>query len=103
MEVITNFVKGIGNAIAKMQSNNILIEELRKKYNPTFTEIMENLEDEDPTLATMLLLWYSKKTNFEVIDSKIIEDSFRLKKEKSKQKKGYITGGCGYDYDDDYC
>ena len=112
MDVITHFAKGIGNAVAKVKSNNLLIEELRKKYNPTFSEIMEILEVEDPTLATMLMLWYNKKYHFDELDPKVIEKEFGVNK-KEVPKKKYITGGCGYtmysnggcgdDYSDDHC
>jgi len=97
MDVITQFTKSIGNAIAKIKSNNLLIEELRKKYNPTFSEIMEILEVEDPTLATMLMLWYNKKYNF--LDAKEIEKELDIKKKESPKTKSYTlysySSGCG--------
>ena len=55
---LTNVTRVIGDTIAKIKNNNKLIEELNKKFNPTFVEIIENLQKTDPTLAKMLMCWY---------------------------------------------
>ena len=42
---LTDITKNIGNTIAKIKNNNELITELNKAYNPTFTEILEDVKD----------------------------------------------------------
>ena len=101
---LTDITKNIGNTIAKIKNNNELITELNKAYNPTFTEILEDVKDSDPTLAALLMFWYNKKYSESDLDKLTtnIRKQFGL---KDKVKKEVIAtsvssgGGCT---DNDY-
>ena len=89
---LTDITKNIGNTIVKIKNNNELITELNKAYNPTFTEILEDVKDSDPTLATLLMFWYQKKYSESDLDrlTTNIRKQFGLKdkvKKKTKQNK----------------
>lgn len=125
---LTDITKNIGNTIAKIKNNNELITELNKAYNPTFTEILEDVKDSDPTLAALLMFWYNKKYSESDLDKLTtnIRKQFGLKDKVKKEviatsvssgggctdndytsscgpsirKKTYSYGGCGSSYND---
>lgn len=93
---LTNVTRTIGDTIAKIKNNNKLIEELNKKFNPTFVEIIESLQKTDPTLAKMLMVWYMETY---CIDDKELEDivsKYQKKPKKTTSKPSYVAeSGCG--------
>lgn len=123
----TTISRNIGSLIAQLKNNNKLIDELNKVYNPTFVEILEDLQENDKTLATMLLMWYCNK--YDEREIKMDELISKIKTEKSSKIKSSKTysynsgcgnnggsircgvipkkssGGCGdsYDYNDSHC
>ena len=102
---LTDITKNIGNTIAKIKNNNELITELNKAYNPTFTEIMEDVKDSDPTLAALLMFWYHKKYSESDLDKLTtnIRKQFGLK-DKVKKEIVYtpVSSGGGGCTDNDY-
>ncbi len=125
----TTVSRNIGSLIAQLKNNNKLIDELNKVYNPTFVEILEDLQENDKTLGTMLLMWYCNKYDEREIKmddliSKIkTEKSSKVKSSKtysyssgcgnnggsagcgstSAKRKTYSSGGCGSSYEDSHC
>lgn len=107
--ILTDLTKKIGETIAKIQVNNKLLEDLQKKCNPTFLEILDDVKDNNPSLAASLLLWYGNK--YKVNNSEIIKLLDSLKKEddsidydsgcssskpKKKNKSTFYSSSCGY-------
>lgn len=123
----TTVSRNIGSLIAQLKNNNKLIDELNKVYNPTFVEILEDLQENDKTLGTMLLMWYCNK--YDEREIKMDDLISKIKTEKSpkvKPSKTYSyssgcgnnggsvgcgvtpkksSGGCGgsYNYNDSHC
>ena len=91
----TDFTKITGDVIAKIKNNNKLIDELNKRYNPTFLEIIEDLQENDETLAKMLLLWYM--TKYSIDESKIDDIMADIRKEYTKVKRKALTND-SYEY-----
>lgn len=101
---LTSLTAMIGDIIAKIKNNNKLIDELNKRYNPTFLEIMEDIKDTDKTLANLLMLWYIDRYSVDTSKLEKVMDDIRKEyglKEKVKTKIVYTStsGGCT---DDDY-
>lgn len=101
---LTSLTAMIGDIIAKIKNNNKLIDELNKRYNPTFLEIMEDIKDTDKTLANLLMLWYIDRYSVDTSKLEKVLDDIRKEyglKEKVKTKIVYTStsGGCT---DDDY-
>ena len=105
---LTSLTAMIGDTIANIKNNNKLIDELNKRYNPTFLEIMEDIKDTDKTLANLLMLWYIDRYSIDTSKLEKVMDDIRKEyglkeKIKSKTKTVYtsIGGGCtdnDYDY-----
>ena len=105
---LTSLTAMIGDTIAKIKNNNKLIDELNKRYNPTFLEIMEDIKDTDKTLANLLMLWYIDRYSVDTSKLEKVLDDIRKEygikeKVKTKTKTVYtsIGGGCtdnDYDY-----
>ena len=94
MNSLSKITSHIGSILAEVQERNKLLEEARKSVNPTFSEIIEELENDDKTLCNMLLLWYSQKYLDNPIDiDKLFENVKSFKKKEKKQK--YYDAGCG--------
>ncbi len=101
---LTSLTAMIGDIIAKIKNNNKLIDELNKRYNPTFLEIMEDIKDTDKTLANLLMLWYIDRYSVDTSKLEKVIDDIRKEyglKEKVKTKIVYnsTSGGCT---DDEY-
>lgn len=101
---LTSLTAMIGDTIAKIKNNNKLIDELNKRYNPTFLEIMEDIKDTDKTLANLLMLWYIDRYSVDTSKLEKVMDDIRKEyglKDKVKTKIVYnsIGGGCT---DDEY-
>ena len=93
----TTVSKNIGSLIAQLKNNNKLIDELDKLYNPTFVEILEDLQENDKTLATMLLMWYCNKYDQreDEMDKLISKLKGKTTKVKPASIPTYISSGCG--------
>ena len=94
---LTNITRTIGDTIAKIKNNNKLIEELNKKFNPTFVEIIENLQKTDPTLAKMLMCWYMETycIDDKELDALVSKYQKKPRKVSSSSSKTYSSsGGC---------
>jgi len=96
---LTSLTAMIGDTIAKIKNNNKLIDELNKRYNPTFLEIMEDIKDSDKTLANLLMLWYIDRYSVDTSKLEKVMDDIRKEyglKEKVKTKTVYTStgGGC---------
>lgn len=103
MNAATSFSKMISSTLEKIRRNNKLVENERKKTNPTFLEIIECLKTEDETLAYLLLKWYFKKyEDTDIMDSENIIDDFLKQTKPKKQHNDYVSGGCGCDDEDDF-
>lgn len=94
MNTLTRLTSQIGNVLAEIRQRNELIEKAQKMSNPTFMEIITELEKDDKTLCNMLLLWYCDKYLNDPVDmDAIVED---LKKViKTKKPRPSFGGGCG--------
>lgn len=94
MNTISKLTSQIGNVLAEIRERNKVIEAAQKRSNPTFMEIIEDLEKDDKTLCNMLLLWYCNKYLEDPVDmDAIVED---LKKViKTKKARPSFGGGCG--------
>jgi len=95
----TTVSRNVGSLIAQLKNNNKLIDELNKLYNPTFVEILEDLQENDKTLGTMLLMWYCNKYDEREIKmddliAKIKTEQFLKEKSKSSRTYSY-SSGCG--------
>ena len=123
----TTVSRNVGSLIAQLKNNNKLIDELNKLYNPTFVEILEDLQENDKTLGTMLLMWYCNKYDEREIKmddliAKIKTEQFLKEKSKSSRTYSYSSGcgnnggsigcgvtpkkssgGCGSSYNDSHC
>ena len=118
-DIFTNITKKAGNVLEQIRRNNKLLESNRKQYNPTFLEIMEELQKDDKTLASMLLFWYMQRhsTNdleFNKIVNEIESEMSKLGliqtgdvciggscgSIKQKKQKHSYSCGCGFDEDD---
>ena len=98
---LTNITRTIGDTIAKIKNNNKLIEELNKKFNPTFVEIIENLQKTDPTLAKMLMCWYMETycIDDKELDALVSKYQKKPRKTSSNSSKTYSSsGGCNAPY-----
>lgn len=94
---LTNITRTIGDTIAKIKNNNKLIEELNKKFNPTFVEIIENLQKTDPTLAKMLMCWYMETycIDDKELDALVSKYQKKPRKVSNSSSKTYSSsGGC---------
>lgn len=91
---ITNLTKTIGDTIAKIKNNNKLVDELNKAFNPTFVEIMENLQETDPTLAKMLMVWYLDTYSLDKNKLNKLVANYQDKK-KTQSKPFVLESGCG--------
>lgn len=115
-DIFTNMTKKAGNVLEQIRRNNKLLESNRKQYNPTFLEIMEELQKDDKTLASMLLFWYMQRhsTNdleFNKIVNEIETEMSKLGliqtgdsiigascgSSKSKKQKRSYSCGCGFE------
>lgn len=92
MNKLTSFTTHIGNILAEIKQKNKLIEEAKKTYNPSFIEIIEELEKDDKTLCNMLVLWYGQKYLDNPID---IDDIMTSIKPKKKKETIYYDYSCG--------
>lgn len=92
----TDFTKNIGDTIAKIKNNNKLIDELNKRFNPTFVEIMESLQKTDPTLAKMLMVWYTETYTIDESELVNLVDKYQVKKKVKRESKSTYasSGGC---------
>ena len=95
----TKIVKKISDSLAEAKQKNLLIEEARKTVNPTFFEILEELEKDDKTLYSMLILWYSEKYLENPLDLDKILDKVIGEQKKTfvpkKTRPDYFGGSCG--------
>ena len=92
----TDFTKYIGDTIAKIKNNNELIDELNKRFNPTFIDIMESLQKTNPTLAKMLMIWYNETYTIDESELANLVNKYKVKK-KTKRESNHTyatTGGC---------
>ena len=93
MNTITKLTSQIGSVLAEIRQRNQLIEEAQKLSNPTFVDIITELEKEDKTLCNMLLLWYCQKYLENPID---LDELFNKIKVVTKTKqKCYEPDDCG--------
>ena len=100
----TDFTKYIGDTIAKIKNNNELIDELNKRFNPTFIDIMESLQKTNPTLAKMLMIWYNETYTIDESELANLVNKYKVKKKtKREPKHTYVTSGAcdgpSWDYD----
>ena len=105
---LTDFTRTIGDTIAKIKNNNKLIDELNKKFNPTFVEIIENLQKTDPTLAKMLMVWYMETYSIDDKELETIVNKYQKKPKKTRETSHYTfedytcgssrSSGCGSTY-----
>ena len=94
----TNLTKTIGDTIANIKNNNKLVDELNKKFNPTFVEIIESLLKTDQTLAKMLMVWYMENYSIDNDQLTKLVNKYQVKKTSSNTYNGCgsSNGGCGY-------
>lgn len=95
MKPLSKLTAQIGNVLAEIKQRNKMIEMANKLSNPTFIDIIEDLEKDDKTLCNMLLLWYCQKYLDNPIDMEELMDNI---KSFSKPKKTYEyreSSGCG--------
>lgn len=105
---LTDITKQMGNIIANIKNNNVLVDELKTKFNPTFVEIMENLQETDPTLAKMLMVWYTETYTIDESELVNLVNKYQIKKKTKRESKptyvvesgcgntsGWFYGGCG--------
>jgi len=94
-DLFTDITKNVGRLIAKINNNNLLLQDLTKTYNPTFVDIIDDLnENGEETLLTLLLIWYNKKCGTDYSDFKKLINELDPSVSKS-------TASCDDD-DDDY-
>ena len=74
-DLFTNMTKKAGNVLEQIRRNNKLLDSSRKQYNPTFLEIMEELQKDDRTLAAMLMFWYMQRHSVNDVEfNKIVNE-----------------------------
>ena len=104
MDIFTGITKSIGTAISKVKSNNTLLEELNKKYNPTFIDIVDDLTEKgDTILLSLLYQWYTKNLGIDPANIETELESIKLRNSKEYQemierqikKFKSSSGGCG--------
>lgn len=98
---LTDLAKILGSNLANLRYNNKLIEEQRKIVNPTFLEILEQLNEDDELLAASLMNWYMKKYE-KYLDknsdlSKLIFEQFEKKQQRSSSYSSCGCDSCGWD------
>ena len=92
----TEITKKTGSIIAKIKNNNKLVEELNKKFNPTFVEIIENLQKTDKTLCQLLMVWYMNTYSIDEDELNNIVEKYKDKTIKKQTKPKYVLeSGCG--------
>jgi len=101
MNTLTKLTSQIGNVLAEIRQRNQLIEEAQKLSNPTFVDIITDLEKEDRTLCNMLLLWYCQKYLENPIDIEELFDKIKVVTKTKTPSYSYepddCCGGCdGY-------
>lgn len=115
-DIFTNMTKKTGNVLEQIRRNNKLLDSSRKQYNPTFLEIMEELQKDDRTLAAMLMFWYMQRHSvndmeFNKIVNEIESEMYKLGliptgdaaiggscgSSKSNKKKQSYSCGCGFE------
>lgn len=92
---LADLAKLIGENLDKLRYNNKLIEAQRKIVNPTFLEILEELNKDDEVLAASLMNWYLNKYGKSIVDDKELSKAILSSMVESKAKSSY-------DNDDDY-
>lgn len=100
MKRLTSFTAQIGNVLSKIKERNRVLDDARRLSNPTFLEIIEELKEDDRTLCSMLLLWYSQKYLDDPIDYDVLFDKIKgsLHKSDKIENEKYISQcGCGFD------
>lgn len=107
MDLFTGITKNVGLIAAKIEDNNLLISELNKKYNPTFLEIIKELQKskDDSVLLALLLTWYINKysvdeSELNKIMNKIRNEAIDISGLYSKRKP--MKSGCSNDDEDGY-
>jgi len=96
----TSLTRTVGDLISQIKNNNKLLNEVNKLYNPTFVEILEDLKENDKTLAIMLAAWYITKYG----ERELKMDNL-ISKIKNGTRGGYTynsSSGCG-SYNDSHC
>lgn len=111
MDIFTGITKNVGKIIANIQENNKIFDELNKKYNPTFVEIIDELKEEDNSLLLALLYdWYRRRNNLDFNQVKKELDEMReLNSDEYKEKRlretfkkrKFSSSGCGFEEDED--
>lgn len=86
MKTLTKLTSQIGAVLAEIKQRNKLIEEAQKLSNPSFMDIITDLEKDDKTLCNMLLLWYCQKYLDNPID---MEDLLGKIKVTNNKKTSY--------------
>ena len=102
MKGLTSFTAQIGNVLSKIKEQNRVLDDARRLSNPTFLEIIEELKEDDRTLCSMLLLWYSQKYLDDPIDYDGLFDKINSSLHKSDKIDYRCSGGsCGSVFDED--
>jgi hypothetical protein len=101
---LADITKVIGKNLANLRYNNQLIEAQRKLVNPTFLEILEELNKDDEVLAASLMNWYMNKYG-KNLGSDIELTKLILEKSENKNVSSLSFGAsCGDDwYHNDRC
>lgn len=95
MNNLSQITAKIGSILSEIRQRNELIEEAQKIVNPSFLDIISELEKEDKTLCNMLILWYCQKYIDNPVD---VDELFKKLKTitKTKKRSSYISGGCDF-------
>lgn len=96
---LANITKIIGDNLANLRYNNQLIDAQRRLINPTFLEILEELNKDDEMLAASLMNWYMNKYgNCIGSDKELAKLLLEQSTEKTKSET-YYGASCGDDED----
>lgn len=105
MNTLSKLTSQIGAVLAEIRQRNQLIEEAQKLSNPTFVDIITELEKEDKTLCNMLLLWYCQKYLDNPIDLEELFKKIQIVSKTKTASSSYVEDdGCGgYSYPSQRC
>ena len=106
-DILTNMTKKTGRVLEQISRNNKLLDANRKQYNPTFLEIMDELQKDDKTLATMLMFWYMQRHSANDIEFNSLvnkmEHETKMFLQSQKNSNNYTAScGCGQ-YEPESC
>lgn len=90
---LTEITEKAAKILSAIKTRNTLLDNLEKEnskiVNPTFVEIIDELEKDNKTLAQMLIMWYLEKysINEDDLNQSLLELENASIKNKSKKKE----------------